>query len=245
MRTALAVFFVCKECKSVRILLIEDNESIILGLDYLLRNEEYEVDAAKTIVQARELLETGSYDLILLDVALPDGDGFTFCKTLREQLQGQWQIPIIFLTAREEETDVVRGFDLGADDYIIKPFRNRELLSRIKNVLRRAGKGNTVLQCGGIVLDTQTGKVTVSGTEVPFTKLEYRILCSMMSYPGKLFTRNEILSDIWDVSGNFVNDNTLSVTMKRIREKLGDTEGNLIKTVRGMGYRMERCSMEK
>lgn len=225
----------------MRILLVEDNESIILGLDYLLRNEKYEVDAAKTIVQARELLETENYDLILLDVALPDGDGFTFCKTLRER----WQIPIIFLTAKEEETDVVKGFDLGADDYIIKPFRNRELLSRIKNVLRRTGKGNTVLQCGGIVLDTQTGKVIVSGTEVSFTKLEYKILCSMMSYPGKLFTRNEILSDIWDVSGNFVNDNTLSVTMKRIREKLGDTEGNLIKTVRGMGYRMERCSMEK
>ena len=224
----------------MRILLIEDNESIILGLDYLLRNEKYEVDAARTIGRARELLEAGEYDLILLDVGLPDGDGFTFCKTLRESRRiPNGNIPFIFLTAREEETDVVRGFDLGADDYIIKPFRNRELLSRIKNVLRRAGKGNTVLQCGGVVLDTQTGKVTVSGAEVPFTKLEYRILCSMMSYPGKLFTRDEILSDIWDISGNFVNDNTLSVTMKRIREKLGDTEGALIKTVRGMGYRME------
>ena len=240
MRTVFTVLFLFKECGGVRILLVEDNESIILGLDYLLRNAGYEVDAAKTIIRARELLEKGNYDLILLDVALPDGDGFTFCKTLREQLQGQWQIPIIFLTAKEEERDVVKGFDLGADDYIIKPFRNRELLSRIKNVLRRAGKGNTVLQCGEVMLDTQSGKVTVSGVEVPFTKLEYRILCSMMSYPEKLFTRDEILSDIWDVSGNFVNDNTLSVTMKRIREKLGDTEGNLIKTVRGMGYRMEK-----
>ncbi|MDE5894017.1 MAG: response regulator transcription factor, partial [Acetatifactor sp.] len=172
----------------------------------------------------------------LLYSGLPDGDGYQLCQTLRQQ----YDFPIIFLTAREEEEDVVRAFDLGADDYIIKPFRNRELLSRIKNVLRRGNKEREVLQCGNIALDVESGKVWVSGEEVALTKLEYKILSSMMSYPGKLFTRDEILSDIWDISGNFVNDNTLSVTIKRLREKLGDTEGRIIKTVRGMGYRIEK-----
>ena len=175
-------------------------------------------------------------DLMLLDIGLPDGDGYQLCQTLRQQ----YDFPIIFLTAREEEEDVVRAFDLGADDYIIKPFRNRELLSRIKNVLRRGNKEREVLQCGNIALDVESGKAWVSGEEVALTKLEYKILSSMMSYPGKLFTRDEILSDIWDISGNFVNDNTLSVTIKRLREKVGDADGRIIKTVRGMGYRMER-----
>ena len=171
----------------------------------------------------------------MLDVGLPDGDGFRLCGRIREK----YRIPVIFLTAREEETDVVRGLDLGAEDYVIKPFRNRELMSRIKAVLRRNGKGNSILRCGDIVLNTETGKVKRGGTEIPLTKLEYKILFSMMSYPGKLFTRDEILSDIWDISGNFVNDNTLSVTMKRLREKLGDSDAQMIRTVRGMGYRLE------
>ena len=133
----------------------------------------------------------------------------------------------------------VKGLDMGADDYIVKPFRNRELLSRIKSVLRRSGRASAKLRWSDLELDLETGKVFREGKEIQLTKLEYRILSSMMSCPGKLFTREEILADIWDVSGNFVNDNTLSVTMKRIREKLGDTQGQLIKTVRGMGYRLE------
>ncbi|MDE6167327.1 MAG: response regulator transcription factor, partial [Acetatifactor sp.] len=149
------------------------------------------------------------------------------------------QIPIIFLTARDEERDVVRGLDLGADDYVVKPFRNWELLSRIKGALRRSGKGSKILSCGDILLDTQSGKVMQGDREIALTKLEYRILYSMLSHPGKLFTRDEILGDIWDISGNFVNDNTLSVTIKRIREKLGDKSGQIIRTVRGMGYRIE------
>ena len=122
---------------------------------------------------------------------------------------------------------------------MIKPFRNRELMSRIKAVLRRSGKGNNLLRCRDVVLNTETGKVKRDGTEIMLTRLEYKILFSMMSYPGRLFTRDEILADIWDISGNFVNDNTLSVTMKRLREKLGDSDARLIRTVRGMGYRME------
>ncbi len=219
----------------MKILLIEDNEAIILGLQYLLEQEGYSCQVARRRREAERMVQDEQPDLMLLDIGLPDGDGYQLCQALRQQ----YTFPIIFLTAREEEEDVVRAFDLGADDYIIKPFRNRELLSRIKNVLRRGSKEREVLQCGNIILDVESGRVRVAGEEVVLTKLEYKILSSMMSRPGKLFTRDEILSDIWDISGNFVNDNTLSVTIKRLREKLGDTEGKIIKTVRGMGYRME------
>lgn len=220
----------------MKIMLVEDNEAIIMGLEYLLVQEGYDILTARRASEAEKILSAEGCDLILLDICLPDGDGFALCKKIRKNSQ----TPIIFLTAREEENDVVRGLDMGADDYVIKPFRNRELISRIKRVLCRNGKGNTVLQCRNVSLDTETGRVTVNGCEAVLTKLEYKILCSLMSRPGKLFSREEILAEIWDVSGNFVNDNTLSVTMKRIREKLGDVDGQFIKTVRGMGYRVER-----
>ena len=219
----------------MKILLVEDNEAIIMGLEYLLSQEGYQVGTAKCVEEADRLLAREDYSLVLLDIALPDGDGFDLCRKIkRESL-----IPVIFLTAKEEETDVVKGLDLGADDYVIKPFRNRELVSRIRGVLRRSGKGNPVLRCRDISVNTETGRVSRGGEEISLTKLEYRILSNMISYPGKLFTRDEILADVWDISGNFVNDNTLSVTMKRLREKLGDTDGQLIRTVRGMGYRLE------
>ncbi|MBD5528719.1 MAG: response regulator transcription factor [Lachnospiraceae bacterium] len=220
----------------MKILLVEDNDGIIMGLQYLLEQEGYVCRIARRRREAERMLQKELPDLMLLDIGLPDGDGYQLCQAVRQQ----YDFPIIFLTAREEEEDVVHAFDLGADDYIIKPFRNRELLSRIKNALRRGGQEREVLQCGQIELDVESGKVRVAGEEVALTKLEYKILSSMMSYPGKLFTRDEILSDVWDFSGNFVNDNTLSVTMKRLREKLGDTEGRIIKTVRGMGYRIDK-----
>jgi len=220
----------------MKILLVEDNESIIMGLEYLLQQEGYQTQTARNMREAAEFVRENAPDLILLDIALPDGNGFDFCVEVRRK----WNFPVIFLTAKEEEADVVKGLDLGADDYVIKPFRNRELISRIKSVLRRNGKGSSVLKCRDIVLDLESGKVSKAGEELNLTRLEYRILSAMMTYPDKLFTREEILADIWDISGNFVNDNTLSVTMKRIREKLGDTEGEIIKTVRGIGYRIER-----
>lgn len=219
----------------MRIMLVEDNETIIMGLEYLLSREGYEVVTARDKKEAISRLGQKALDLIVLDVALPDGNGFEICRKAKEQNQ----IPVVFLTAADEEECVVKGLDMGADDYIIKPFRNRELVSRIKSVLRRSGKGNTVLRCGEIELDTETGLVTQGGRPLTLTKLEYKILSVMISHPGRLFTRDEILADIWDISGNFVNDNTLSVTMKRIREKLGDTDGSIIRTVRGMGYRLE------
>lgn len=220
----------------MKLLLVEDNESIILGLEYLLEGEGYEYKTAKTFGEAQALFNSEYFDMALLDISLPDGDGFELCRRLKKTQE----IPVIFLTAREEENDVVKGFDIGADDYIQKPFRNRELVSRIKNVLRRSGKDNDVLCCRFLKLDTKTGKAYSRGEEVILTKLEYRILSSMMNNQGKLFTRDEILAGIWDAAGNFVNDNTLTVTMKRLREKIGDSDGEIIKTVRGMGYRIEK-----
>lgn len=220
----------------MKLLLVEDNESIILGLEYLLEGEGYEYKTAKTSGEAQALFNSEYFDMALLDISLPDGDGFELCRRLKKAQE----IPVIFLTAREEENDVVKGFDMGADDYIQKPFRNRELISRIKNVLRRSGKDNDVLCCRFLKLDTKTGKAYSRGEEIVLTKLEYRILSSMMNNQGKLFTRDEILAGIWDAAGNFVNDNTLTVTMKRLREKIGDSDGEIIKTVRGMGYRIEK-----
>lgn len=220
----------------MKIMLVEDNEAIIMGLEYLLVQEGYEVLTARKAWEAEKLWARESCDLVLLDISLPDGNGFDFCKKIKQSSQ----VPVIFLTASEEEGDVVRGLDMGADDYVIKPFRNRELVSRIRRVLCRNGKENKVLLCGRVSLDTETGRTAVDGRQVTLTKLEYKILSSLMSHPGKLFSREEILAEIWDVSGNFVNDNTLSVTMKRIREKLGDADGRFIRTVRGMGYRIEK-----
>ncbi len=219
----------------MKIMLVEDKETIILGLEYLLSREGYQVVTAKDRKQALAGLEQGGLDLVVLDIALPDGSGFDVCREVREQ----GHTPVIFLTAMDEERYVVKGLDMGADDYIVKPFRNRELVSRIRSVLRRNGKGSTVLRCGEISLDTETGLVRKGDKNIVLTKLEYKILSVMMQYPGRLFTRDEILANIWDISGSFVNDNTLSVTMKRIREKIEDTDGSIIRTVRGMGYRLE------
>lgn len=220
----------------MNVLLIEDNESIILGLRYLLEQEGFRVITARSAAQGMKCFREEDCHLVLLDVGLPDGNGFELCRKFKESSG----TPVIFLTAREEEADVVRGFELEADDYVIKPFRNRELLSRIRNVLRRSGQAQTVLRCGDVTLDTVTGKVRRGDGEILLTKLEYKILSSMLSHPGKLFTREEILAEVWDSAGNFVNDNTLSVTMKRIREKIGDADGTRIRTVRGIGYRLEK-----
>ena len=219
----------------MKILLVEDNEAIILGLQYLLEQEGYTCQVARRRREAERMAAGEPPDLLLLDIGLPDGDGYQLCQTFRQQ----YTFPVIFLTAREEEEDVVRAFDLGADDYIIKPFRNRELLSRIKNVLRRGGREQEVLQCGHITLEVESGRVRVSGEEVRLTKLEYKILYYLMKHQDRVFSREEILSRIWDASGNFVEDNTLTVTVKRLREKIGD-DGNMIKTIRGIGYRMDR-----
>ena len=205
-----------------------------MGLEYLFQQEGFAYEVARKKKEALEKLEKSEFDLALLDISLPDGNGLDLCKQIKET----YHLSVIFLTAREDETDVVIGFDLGAEDYIIKPFRNRELISRIKNVLRRNGKDAKGLTCKNIRIDLMTGKVYRDEQEIVLTKLEYKILVNLFRNQKRLITREEILNDIWDIAGNFVNDNTLTVYIKRIREKIGDTDGKIIKTVRGLGYRI-------
>ncbi len=217
----------------IKILLVEDNELIIKGLKYSLEQEKFQVEVSKTYNKSKELLERETYDLIIVDIMLPDGSGFDLCKYIKEKLE----VPVIFLTAKDEEKDVVYGFDIGADDYIIKPFRNRELISRINNVLRRYNKNAKELKCKNIKIDLEANRVYIDDKEVIFTALEYKILILLFNNIGKTVTREKLLDKIWDVAGNFVNDNTLTVYIKRIREKLGDD--NVIKTIKGIGYRVD------
>lgn len=218
-----------------KILLVEDNETIIMGLKYSLEQENFQIISSKTKKEAEEVILNEKIDLVLLDVTLPDGNGFDICKTIKEKLD----VPVIFLTAQDEETSVVIGLDLGADDYVVKPFRTRELISRINSVLRRYDKNiemANIIQYKDIKIDTNMAKVYKDNQEIIFTSLEYKILLMLFSNQNKLITREQLLDKIWDIAGNFVNDNTLTVYIKRIREKLGNED--VIKTVRGLGYRV-------
>ncbi len=220
-----------------KILLVEDNETITMGLKYSLEQENFEVDTAKNVVTAKSKIKKQDFDLYLLDIALPDGEGYEICKYVKEK--GNY--PVIFLTAKDEETDVVQGLDMGADDYVIKPFRTRELISRINSVLRRYGNeviAENQIKCQNIVIDNNTAKVYKNGEEVILTSLEYKILLLLFNNKNILVKREQILDKIWDVAGNFVNDNTLTVYIKRIREKIDDKDGEVIQTVRGIGYRV-------
>ena len=220
-----------------KILLVEDNETITMGLKYSLEQEKFYVETAKNIVMAKVKINKEEFDLYLLDIALPDGEGYEICKYVKEKGDN----PVIFLTAKDEETDIVQGLDMGADDYVVKPFRIRELISRINSVLRRYDKetaNENQLKCKDIIIDNNTAKVYKNGREVIFTSLEYKILFMLVNNKNMLVTREQILDKIWDMAGNFVNDNTLTVYIKRIREKLDDKEGKIIQTVRGIGYRV-------
>lgn len=214
-------------------MIVEDNESILKGLKYSLDQEGFCVSIASNIETCKSLFSSFSFDLIVLDVTLPDGNGFDFCKFIKQSSS----IPVLFLTAKDDENDIVFGFDLGADDYVVKPFRTRELISRINNIFRRYNNVN-VLQSGNVVLDIDANMVFVAGKEIIFTALEYKILLLLFLNIGKTVSRNMILDKIWDVSGNFVNDNTLTVYIKRIRNKLGSDD--IIKTIKGIGYRIDK-----
>lgn len=219
-----------------KILLVEDNETIVIGLKYSLEQEGFAIISAKTKLETEDIISKQEVDLVLLDITLPDGNGFDICKFIKEKQD----VPVIFLTAQDEETSVVIGLDLGADDYITKPFRTRELISRINSVLRRYGKSvekANIIQYKNIKIDTNMARVYKDNEEIVFTSLEYKILLMLFTNQNKLITREQLLDKIWDFAGNFVNDNTLTVYIKRIRQKLGD-EG-IIKTVRGLGYRVE------
>lgn len=217
-----------------KILLVEDNEMIVKGLVYSLSKEGFETNTAYNAQEAESKIESNVYDIIILDVMLPDGNGFELCK----HIKGNKDIPIIFLTAKDDEKDVVNGFNLGADDYVIKPFRTMELISRIYNVLRRYNKDKNVIEIGQVRIDLEANRVYVDNKEVEFTALEYKILVLLYTNAGKTVTREKILDKIWDVAGNFVNDNTLTVYVKRIRDKLGKSD--VIKTIKGIGYRVDK-----
>ena len=212
----------------MKILLVEDNEMIIKALKYLLESHEFIVDVATTIKEAKESI-TSKYDLIILDVMLPDGNGLDFFKNYVS-------IPALVLSAKDEEEDVVKAIDLGVQDYIIKPFRSMELLSRINNIIKR-NKKNTIKEFQNIKFDMDAYKIFIDDKEVVLTALELKILFLMLENSGCLVTREMIIDKIWDASGKFVNDNTLSVYIKRIREKLKNDD--LIKTIKGIGYRID------
>lgn len=228
----------------IKILIVEDNRSIIDGLEYLLKKEGFDVNIVNSKKQSIEYIKKYDFDLFLLDVELPDGTGFEICKYIK----GISNKPIIFLTARIEESNIVYGLDLGADDYITKPFGNNELISRIKSVLRRYTFDNVsknTLIYDNLKVDLDKAKVYKNNEELFLTKLEYRILLMFLNNENRIITRNELLEKIWDVDGNFVNDNTVSVYIKRLRMKISDRksrENQIIQTVRGMGYILNKIS---
>ena len=200
-----------------RILLVEDDAQITASLSAFLQSEGFSVETATGETQARQLVEQTAPGLLLVG------------------------LPVIFLTASGDESSVVLGLDMGADDYIAKPFRPRELVSRIRSVLRRYGKEKTLVPLGGVVVDTEKGRVTRDGRDVYLSALEYRLLLVFLSHRGKVLSRSQLLEEIWDAAGDFVNDNTLTVYIKRLREKIEEdpADPQIIRTVRGIGYMVD------
>lgn len=221
-----------------RILLVEDDLSLIDGLEFSLRKNGFEVDVARTVKEALSQLAAQKYDLLLLDLTLPDGSGFEICKKARQASN----VPIIFLTASDEEVNVVMGLDMGGDDYITKPFKLNELVSRINALLRRAGifkALHTELKSNGITVRLGENRVLKDGLEIELTVVEYRLLCLLMQNPNNVLTRAILLDKLWDGSGSFVDDNTLSVYVRRLRSKIEDDPENpmYLLTARGVGYK--------
>ena len=220
-----------------KLLVVEDDRSIAVGLEYSLGQEGFGVTLCAGVADALEALKTERFDLAVLDLSLPDGSGYDVCRAIKRQ----GDMPVIFLTARDDEVSVVMGLDMGADDYITKPFRIRELTSRIRSVLRRAGQGgSTLMDFGPVQINAALGKVYKNGQDVFLSALEYRLLMTLANHAGQVLSRNQLLESIWDVSGDFVNDNTLTVYIKRLREKIEDDPQNpvVIETARGLGYRV-------
>ncbi len=221
-----------------KLLYIEDDLSLIDGLQYMLESSGYAVDNARTVKEALTLFRNNHYDLLLLDVTLPDGTGFDICREVRRGST----VPIIFLTASDQELSIVKGLDMGGDDYITKPFKLNELLSRIKAQLRRSlqfSKAEAVLEANGIRVDTAERLVWKDGVPIDLPLVEYKLLCLFMQNPNHLMPREMILDRMWDGNGNFVDDNTLSVYIRRLRNKIEDipNEPKYLLTERGIGYK--------
>ena len=228
-----------------KILLVEDNETIVMGLSYSLEQEGFEIVSSKTRKDAEKILESETINLVLLDVTLPDGNGFDICKYVKQKLD----IPVIFLTAQDEETSVVVGLDLGADDYLTKPFNPLEVVARVKSLLRRCyefkldnvEESKKILKVGELVLNEETVSLTKNGEEIQLTPTEFKILALLMSNPGRVYTKVQIYENI---NGEYFknDDGALMVHIYRIREKVEDDSKNpmYLKTVRGLGYKIEK-----
>ena len=223
--------------QETNILLVEDDRMIIENLTEFLKTEGFQVWSADGQEKAMKILRNQHFDLILLDITLAQGNGYSTCT----QIKSHYEIPIIFLTALDDEFSVVTGLDMGADDYIRKQYRPRELVSRMRTVLRRNSKTPNFLSCREIRIDPVKGIVTKRGEEIFLSALEYRLLLVFFQHRGMVMSRSMLLEEIWDIAGEYVNDNTLTVYIKRLRDKIEDNpqEPKIIKTVRGLGYKME------
>lgn len=219
-----------------KILLIEDDHELAVHLCEFLSDEGFSVTHAVGQSQAQKHLSENSFDLALVDVVLKDGNGFSICREIKEMTD----IPVIFLTASADEECTVAGFEIGADDYIAKPFRPRELVARIKNALRKKSGVSVLLQSGDVCIDTVRAVVTKNSAEIFLSALEYRLLLIFFTNKNKLLSRDLLIDELWSQSGEFVSDNTLTVYIKRLREKIEDDAQNpkIIKTVRGLGYKV-------
>ena len=220
-----------------RILLLEDDLSLINGLSFAFQKQGYETDIARTVAEAEQFRQQGSYDLLVLDVSLPDGSGFDFCRRVRQDSK----VPILFLTASDEETSIIMGLDMGGDDYITKPFKLGVLLSRMNALLRRAGnfQQDTELESHGIRVLLLEGQAYKDGKLLDLTAAEYKLLCFFLQNPGRILSQEQILDKLWDCEGNYVDSSTLTVYIRRLRMKVEDDPGNpsRILTVRRMGYK--------
>lgn len=230
-----------------KILILEDDISLVDALKYSLKRNGFEVELVRTVEEAiTHLPEIGKYDLLILDVTLPDGTGFEVCEKIRKQ---ENQIPIIFLTASDEEVNIIRGLDCGGDDYITKPFKLGELCSRIRALLRRTGiakqKNSNSIECGDISIDLLGSRVLYRGTSLDLTSAEYRLICLLVRNSNHVITRNRILNELWDNTGDFVDDNTLSVYVRRLREKIevDPSHPEHLITVRGFGYQWKEVNL--
>lgn len=222
----------------INILMVEDDSTISFGVKYALEQEGFKIDISKDLENARININKKNYDVILLDVMLPDGNGYDFCKEIRQIKD----TPIIFLTACDDEVNIVMGLDIGGDDYMTKPFRVRELISRIKAVVRRKkgeDKAKKVLEYGDLSINTLEARVYKGSKEVFLTSVEYKLLLILIQNENIVLSRTQILEKLWDVTYDFINDNTLTVYIKRLREKIEDNSSDpkFIITVRGMGYK--------
>ncbi|EJO5346727.1 response regulator transcription factor [Clostridium botulinum] len=219
-----------------RIFLVEDDKAIAKNLILLLRSEGFTVTHAPTRADALAALDRNKFDLGLIDISLPDGNGFTVCTEIKEAQD----IPVIFLTAYDDEGSVVTGLNMGADDYITKPFRPRELIARIGTALRKSGRCGSGFEIFGLHVDTTSGIVKKNGMEIFLSALEYRLLLVFINNPKSIITRGKLLDELWDAAGEFVNDNTLTVYIKRLRKKIekDPAKPKIILTVRGTGYRL-------